>query len=1180
MPLFGQNWLELKEQGANYYRIKEAFQAEYSEARLKEISKELRKEAQNPSRQKDKFEKEMEGVVHYMRWAQWAEPRVRESNGNFTALTEGIERAVAEQNRSIQNRIGANWTLVGPKSTPIYGGNGRINTIRVHPTNPSILFAAAPAGGLWRSTNGGSSWTPVSDAIAVLGATDVAFDPTNSNIMYLVTGDGEAGDAYSTGVYKSVDGGNTWAATGLSFSVSNRRMLSKILINPANNYIVVGGQAGIYRSTNGGATWTQTSTKSIRDLDARPGTPSTIYAGGYSSTGFMRSTDDGATWTTITSIPTAGVSRVAVAVTPLDPTYVYCLVGDNSGYGFKGLYLSTDGGTTFTLKSSTPNILGWNAAGNDTQGQAWYDLAITVDPSVKTTIYTGGVNIWKSTTSGSTWSCIAHWSGSGAPYVHADNHDMVFSGSTLWVANDGGVFCSTNGGSTWTDKSSNLAIAQLYDMGQSATNAAIMVGGHQDNGTNMTSNSGTSFSEILGGDGMQCFIDRTNNANIFASIYYGDLYRSTNSGLGFSYIYTVPGAGWVTPWRQDPVTATTLYAGGANVFRSINSGTNWTQISSFSIGTLVALDVAPSNNQTIIAASSTKLMKTVNGGTAWADITVGLPTGTSIQAVRFSPTDANKIYVALASYSGLGVYCSTNGGTTWTNISTGLPSIPVNCFALQTNGDVYCGTDLGVYLRSASASSWSAFTTGMPGVPVTDLEIFTPTGKLRAATYGRGIYESPLNSVNAAPSVSLTSPSHGAVFGAPTTVTLTATASDIDGTISKVEFYNGSSLLATVTTTPYTFTWSNVVVGTYTLTARAYDNSGNITTSSAATISVSVQNDAGISAIIAPVGSVATSTLVPTVTLRNFGSNTITSAQILYRLNANANSSFNWTGSLATGASANVNLPSITGYDFGTHTFTALIGTVNGVTDGNATNNSSSASFTYSTCSNDNEPANSSSTTAITLALNTTKSSQIGSTTDLDFYKFTTTTSAPKIRVTLTNLPADYDLRLYKARTNGTIGSLVATSQQSSTTNELIIYNTPTTGSIYYLRVNGYNSAFSTTQCYNLLVQTSGTNFTSSRGREENGKIEPLELIEEMEPLTVYPNPVMDVLNIRFLAEQKAEFDLSVTDALGKRVKMQKVNYNKGENFTSIETLDLPNGVYLVKLTNGSENYTQKIVIQ
>lgn len=1178
--IFAQSWLELKEQGANYFQVKEAFERQYTPEQIKEISKELRKELQNPSRAKDKFEKEMEGVIHFKRWSHWIEPRVKESGGRFEALSEGVTRAIAEQKRAVSERTGANWTLIGPKSTAIGGGNGRVNAVRVHPTNSNIVFACSPAGGLFKSTNSGSSWAAISDEIALLGATDVAFDPTNPDIMYLLTGDGEAGDAVSTGIYKSTNGGNSWSPTGLIFAINNRRLLSKIIIDPNTGTLIVGGSAGIFRSVNGGANWTQTSIKSVRDLEFQPNNPSIVYAGGYGSNGFLRSTDGGLTWATIASIPTTGVIRVAVAVTALDPNYVYCLVGNSTDYGLKGVYLSTDGGLTFTLKSSSPNILGWNASGSDSGGQSWYDLSLTVDPSVKTTVYVGGVNIWKSTSSGASWSCIAHWSGSGAPYVHADNHDMIFAGTTLWVANDGGVFSSANGGSTWSDKSTNLPIAQMYGFGQSSTDANIIVSGHQDNGTNMTTNGGTSFSEILGGDGMHCFVDGTSNNNVFASIYYGDLYRSTNGGNSFSNIYTVPGGDWVTPWMQDPSVSTTLYAGGSGIYRSTNNGTAWSAISaSLSIGTILHLDVATSNNQNIVASSNTRVMKTTNGGSSWTEITTGLPANVSIQSVRFSLTDPNKIYVCLASYSGNSLYCSTNGGSTWANVSTGLPALPANCLAFHSNGDIYCGTDLGVYCLTNATTSWKSYANGMPGVAVTDLDIFKPTNKLRASTYGRGLWESPLDGINAPPSVTITSPTNNANFAAPATISIAANATDTDGTVSKVDFYNGTTLIGTSTAAPFGYSWSNVASGNYVLTAKATDNSGNSTTSTSVNISVTLQNDGGIITVLAPNGSINTPSVTPSVILKNFGSNVITSAQILYMVDNNTSTTYNWTGNVASNASVNITLPAISGYALGSHTFTAAVGTINNKSDVNAANNSATFSFTYSNCSNDNETANNSATTAPILALNTLRNSQIGSATDVDYYKFTTTTSSPKLKITLSDLPADYDIRLYNAKSNGTIGSQIGVSQQGGVSTETIVYNTPTVGAIYYLKINGYNKAYSTTDCYSLLAATSNTSFTIKKGIELSGKFEATDLIK-IEPMTIYPNPAHDMVNVRIICEEAMNCDVNMINSVGKTVKVLKAHYEQGENFTTIPIDDLPQGIYFVKIYTGTESLIQKVIIQ
>jgi Bacterial Ig domain/Secretion system C-terminal sorting domain/Sortilin, neurotensin receptor 3, len=954
--LNAQSWLELREQGANFYDIKAAFERQYA-SKMTEFNRELRQEAARTGQRTSKYEKELEGMIQYKRWAHFVEPRVRESNGDMSAMNTGITQALTDLKRhAATSRTGASWSLIGPQSTPTGGGNGRINAVRVQPST-GYLFACSPAGGLFRSTDGGSSWSAMSDAIAVMGATDVAFDPSNNNTMYLATGDGEAGDAYTTGIYKSTDGGNSWSQTGLTLAASAKKTISKILINPVNGNILIGGGVGIYLSTNGGSSWTQVSTSAVRDLEFKANDPLIVLAGGYASTPVLRSTNGGTTWAASgTGIPTSGWQRVALAVTPLDPTYVYALVSNSADDGLLGIYLSTDAGLTFTAKyvaptvptAAKPNTLGWNTNGADAGGQGWYDLSLAVDPSVKTTIYTGGVNLWKSTTSGATWTLNGQWEGIGAPYVHADIHDLTFVGTTLYAGTDGGISASSNGGTAWANKGGNLPIAQIYSMGISQTNPNLIISGHQDNGTNLTTD-GSSWAEVDGGDGMVCFIDRTDNTRMFSEYYNGSISRSTNSGATWTPLTAIPGGSWVTPWMQDPVTTNTLYAGGTNVYRSTNSGTSFSSISSsLSVGVIITLDVAKSNNQNIVAASTTGIMRTLNGGTSWTNITAGLPSGVSITSAYFDPTDATKIYVGLASYSGQSVYYSANSGATWTNISSGLPSVPVNCFVIQNNsGDLYCGTDIGVYLRSAGTTNWVNYTAGMPGIVVKDLEIYAATGKLRAATFARGIWETPVNSNNQPPSVAITSPANNATISSGTNLVINGTANDPDGSVTRVEFYQGTTLLGTSTTAPYTFTWANVPTGSYVLTIKAFDDLNAIGTSTTVNINVAVGNDAGVPTVISPSGTVSTTSVTPSITLKNFGLTTLTATTISYKLDNAPLSTFNWTGNLATGASATVTLPTLTGYSVGAHTFYAQSGLVNSNPDANTPNDGVTSNFTY-----------------------------------------------------------------------------------------------------------------------------------------------------------------------------------------------------------------------------------------
>ncbi len=695
------------------------------------------------------------GYKAFRRWEAYMEPRVYPS-GNTTLPSQTAKNYKQWETNlaaaGIVKSVAGNWSLMGPVGKPVGGGAGRLNFIRIHPTIANTIYVGSADGGLWKTIDGGTTWTTNTDLLGVIGSSDIAFDPTNPSIMYLATGDSDGADCYSIGVLKSIDAGATWQTTGLTWVASQGRRIAKILINPTNPQIVMAfGSSGIYRSTNGGTTWTQpTGTfTGIKDAEMNPGDANILYAAG---TIFSRSLDGGLNWAPVATGLT-NISRLSIAVTPANNSYVYVLASNNTDYGFLGFIQSIDNGATFTTRSTTPNILGWDNGG-DAGGQGWYDLAIGASPTNSQEIMIGGVNMWRSTNGGTSWTLNSHWYGGfSKPYVHADIHDIVYlNGTTAYSANDGGLFKTINNGTAWTDISSNLAIAQQYRLGLSTTNPNLIITGHQDNGTNRYN--GTNWTQVYGGDGMDCFIDRTNNNNMVGSYVYGDYYRSTNGGTSFTTIMTgIPAGGkWLSVIHQDPVTANTYYAGGrAALYKTTNSGTAWTALGTpTGTGDIIEFAIAPSNNQVIYSLKSgaSGITKSIDGGATFTAVSAGLPTTSTPTYIAISNTNPD---VAILTYSGYTatnkVFKTTNGGTTWTNLSTGLPNIPVNCVVYNNNSAIdafYIGTDLGVFYRDNNQTSWIVFNTGLPNVIVNDLEIYYPTSRLRAATYGRGTWDSDL----------------------------------------------------------------------------------------------------------------------------------------------------------------------------------------------------------------------------------------------------------------------------------------------------------------------------------------------------------------------------------------------------------------------------------------------------
>jgi PKD repeat protein/photosystem II stability/assembly factor-like uncharacterized protein len=425
------------------------------------------------------------------------------------------------------------------------------------------------------------------------------------------------------------------------------------------------------------------------------------------------------------------------------------LASNASDASFLGLYRSTNGGVSFSLRTNSPNVFGYNTNGGDSGGQSWYDMALAVSPTNRNEVYTGGINVWKSTNGGSSLFALSKWNWptGSYEYVHADIHTLDYYGNSLFCGSDGGIFKSTNSGNTFSDLTSGIQNSQFYRLSNSVTNSGIIMGGTQDNGSFMLKN-GT-WTHVTGGDGMECIVDYSNANIMYSSSQYGNLYKSTNGGASFSGITGSIGdqGAWVTPYTLDPVNPNTIYLGYHDIYKSTNGGNTWNTISSFSAGgDLKSLVVAPSNNNVIYAASDNIIYKTTNGGASWSNITSGLPSN-AITYISVHNTNSNILWVSLSGFTnGEKVYKSTNGGTTWVNQSGNLPNLPINCVVYEngTNNGTYIGTDIGVYYKNDDMALWQSYMDNLPNVMVYELEIHYGTGKLRAATYGRGIWESDL----------------------------------------------------------------------------------------------------------------------------------------------------------------------------------------------------------------------------------------------------------------------------------------------------------------------------------------------------------------------------------------------------------------------------------------------------
>lgn len=730
----------------------------------------------------------------FKRLEYYLEQRVNPATGEFPKTNSILEYSKSEFANSTnkmhkQSGYIEDWINLGTNySTGGYSGLGRINCVAFHPSDNNTFWVGSPSGGIWKTTNAGSSWTILNNNELVLGVSDIIIpsDYSTSSTIYIATGDRDGGslwtlggdqgaDNVSVGVLKSTDGGATWNSTGLTYQPSDKKIVYKLLVHPANSQILIAATSdGIYKSTDAGTTWAKKNPNKMFDLKFNSGDPSIVYAstGSFSSSYVFRSTNSGETWSITATI--ANGRRGELAVSPNDPAVVYLLVGNSSG-GLVGVYKSTNSGAAFSQvnTNSTQSMFGYYSDGSGTNsGQSTYDICIAASPTDANTVFIGGINTWKTTDGGVTWTINNMWTSSStynpahAPVVHADKHTLAFqNGSTLFEGNDGGIYKTSNGGTIWNDLSNGLVISQIYRIGLSKTDSSKALTGLQDNGSKKYNGGLNSWTDVTGGDGMECVIDYNNATSYMYTTYHsGLIYRSSN---GFSTTSTkvisdnIPGntagtggGAWVTPYIMNPANSANLFVGYDEVWKTMDRGDSWTSASQkLSTTTKIrSLVIAPSNTQVLYAADLTNLWKTTDGGaTDWTPVSIPLTTA-SITCVLIKNDDPNTIWITFGGFdTGKKIFKSTDGGNNWTNISDGLPNLPVmNIVQYKKATDrevLFIGTDVGVYVKDG-VNLWEAFNSGLPNVVVSELEIFYGTVKdrLRAGTFGRGLWETEISS--------------------------------------------------------------------------------------------------------------------------------------------------------------------------------------------------------------------------------------------------------------------------------------------------------------------------------------------------------------------------------------------------------------------------------------------------
>lgn len=672
---------------------------------------------------------------------------------------------------------GCNWFSVGPRNI-----NGRIKALAIHPTDGSILYAGSAGGGVWKTSDGGQSWSPKmhdEDSLAI-GA--IAIDPSVPDIVYAGTGEavyylssgvlqppGAATLAWyyaGVGVYKSTNGGDTWTLTG---DIEND-FIYKLAVDPFDSqnvlcagYSATAGEGGLCRSTDGGTSWTTVAQGIYTDVLFDPNNNGRAYAGQYNG-GVWKSTDSGQTWNQRNAgLPaTNTIGRVNLTLARANSNVLYVKLEDDATGNYLGAYRT----------ATAAEAPGWTAITNPgvDQGYPWWCSHIAADPTDATgnIVYAGGVDLARSGNGGTSWTLVTDAYGGSRPPTHSDQHALVFDpadSNIIFISNDGGVFQGLYTGNattpvTWKKVSTGLVATQFYDLHASSASRSMFGGGAQDNGS-VVSTGGQSYRHVYGGDGGYVAFHPTDPYTVYVQFQNANIQRSTDGANTFvsarNGINAAGGTFPATVLAIDPSNPLILFSGTGRVYRTTNGGVGvgaWAPASA-NLGTVTEVSIAPSSSAVIYAGTlNGHLYRATDGGAtaaSFVDITPGVagwPTRW-LSGIAVDPSDSNTVYVTFLGFNGSGTTSDhvwkgvfSAGSWTWTLRAGGLPDVPVGALVIDAAAsNLYIATDVGVFISTDDGVNWSPFEAGLPNTPIVDLALDSTRNILRAATHGRGIYQ-------------------------------------------------------------------------------------------------------------------------------------------------------------------------------------------------------------------------------------------------------------------------------------------------------------------------------------------------------------------------------------------------------------------------------------------------------
>lgn len=673
------------------------------------------------------------------------------------------------------DRNAGSWITQGPGNA-----GARINTIAVHPQDPKIILIGFSAGGIYKTSDGGTNWKPVFDNFPILAIGDIEFDPHDPKVVYAGTGDPNISGIpfVGKGVYRSTNTGETWQFLGLE----EAGIISEIAIDPDDSKIVYAASMGIpfyrdnnrglYKSLDSGLTWTQVlflgDGTGVIDFAVNPDDPEIIYAAGWdrirnyeesTTTGsgarIYKTIDGGINWTMLEGgLPNQEHSRIGIELSHSNPDRLYAVYVDLD-HELEEIYTTTDGGSNWT---TIPSREGSGMGTRPFAGFGWYFAKIRLNPVDEEDLYLLGVRLWRFNPRLTQWNRVDQFT---ADVVHVDKHDMIFLGpDSLLLATDGGLYRSTDRAVSWLDIE-DIPTTQFYRVAYNPHNPDLFYGGAQDNGS-LSGNQSilNDWTQYFGGDGFRTIFHPDDPLIYYVETQLGGLYVTKNGGQSYEPvskgINSNENVNWDAPVIMSQHNPDVLYYGTDRVYRNLTGpDENFEVISTPLIDEVVLLDAT--SNLSVLAESpfdrdllfagtgDGNLYRSEDYGTTWQKSDVGLP-DRYITAITPSPTFESVVFVTHSGFkAGVNiphVHRSDDLGAHWVDISGDLPQLPVNDILILPNNDddvLFVATDAGVYFSRDAGIHWLRLGNNMPLIPVFDLEYNPVTNLLIAGTHAKSI---------------------------------------------------------------------------------------------------------------------------------------------------------------------------------------------------------------------------------------------------------------------------------------------------------------------------------------------------------------------------------------------------------------------------------------------------------